>query len=351
MSARRDYHKKKILVTGGAGYIGSHLCLALLQDNFNVVVLDNFDNSSPESLRRVELLSNKTLDIVKADVRDAAALDQVFQQHEIAAVLHLAGLKAVGESVLKPAAYYDCNVYGSLVLAQAMQRARCQTIIFSSTATVYGNPDCVPLTEEAPLRTTNSYAATKLAVEEMLVGFGRSDPNWRCLSLRYFNPVGAHPSGRIGEDPNGIPNNLFPFIAQVAVGRRKTLNVFGSDYETQDGTGVRDYIHVVDLAEAHLLALKYLLSEVDENKIPRAVNLGTGIGYSVLDCLEAWRKATGKNIPYQFVDRRPGDVPSYFADASLAADILGWTARQGLAEMCADHWRWQQENPLGYNAN
>ena len=339
---------KRILVTGGAGYIGSHVCLELQRTGYEVVVLDNLANSSSTSLQRVALLSNTPVKLVIGDVRDAACLDGVFADHRIDGVIHLAGLKAVGESVEKPSDYFDCNVYGTMMLIQAMERAGCQALLFSSTATVYGDPDAVPVAEDAPLRTTNPYAATKLAVEEMLMSYRQTNPAWRLLSLRYFNPVGAHESGMIGEDPNGVPNNLFPFIAQVAVGRRPHLNVFGNDYDTPDGTGVRDYLHVLDLAEAHVRALGYLLEQPNGATIPRAMNIGTGVGYSVLECLNGWNQAVGRALPYQLVDRRPGDVAAYYARTDLANSILDWRASRTLKQMCNDHWRWQKMNPTGY---
>ena len=339
---------KRILVTGGAGYIGSHVCLELQRTGYEVVALDNLTNSSPVSLQRVALLSNKPVELVVGDVRDASCLDRIFMDHHIDGVIHLAGLKAVGESVEKPSAYFDCNVYGTMMLVQAMERAGCQALLFSSTATVYGEPDMVPVTEDAPLRTTNPYAATKLAVEEMLMSYRQTNANWRFLSLRYFNPVGAHDSGMIGEDPNGIPNNLFPFIAQVAVGRRPHLNVFGSDYDTPDGTGVRDYVHILDLAEAHVRALGFLLEQRDSTSVPRALNIGTGVGYSVLECLAGWNTAVSRTLPYKLADRRPGDVAACYAKTNLARDVLGWTASRTLEQMCVDHWRWQEMNPTGY---
>ncbi len=337
---------KTILVTGGAGYIGSHTVLLLLQAGYSVVVLDNLSNSSPESLRRVaELADGASAELVEGDIRDRALLDQLFAQHQIDAVVHFAGLKAVGESVEQPLNYYDVNVNGSLVLLQAMQTAGVKQLVFSSSATVYGDPASVPIREDFPLQTTNPYGATKLHIEDMLRHLHASDDSWGLAILRYFNPVGAHESGRIGEDPSGIPNNLMPYIAQVAVGKREKLSVFGSDYPTPDGTGVRDYIHVMDLAQGHLDALQCL----SEQPQLLQVNLGTGQGYSVLQMVEAFAAACGHAIPYQLVDRRPGDVAACYADPALAKQLLGWEAKRDLQAMCADHWRWQKNNPQGYS--
>lgn len=334
----------KLLVTGGAGYIGSHTVLALLEAGWQVVVLDNFSNASEESLRRVETITGKRIEVIRGDVRDGALLRSVFAAHEIAAVIHFAGLKAVGESVAQPLRYYDCNVGGSLRLMETMQEAAVRTLIFSSSATVYGLPHTVPITEDFPLQVTNPYGASKLHVEQMMRDLHQAEPGWRIALLRYFNPVGSHPSGLIGEDPTGEPTNLMPYIAQVAVGRREALRVFGGDYPTPDGTGVRDFIHVMDLARGHLAALDYLAAH--EGLV--TTNLGTGKGYSVLEMVAAFEQASGRKVPYEIVARRPGDIACCYADASLAQQLFGWRAEYGLAEMCADHWRWQLENPQGY---
>lgn len=334
----------KILVTGGAGYIGSHMALVLLEAGFEVVVLDNLSNAKIEALARVQALTGKALTFVQGDIRDAALLDSLFAEHRVAAVMHFAGLKAVGESVAQPLSYYDCNVVGSLRLFEAMARADVRTLVFSSSATVYGDPASVPITEDFPLSATNPYGATKLHIEDMLRDLYRAAPDWRIALLRYFNPVGAHPSGRIGEDPNGVPNNLMPFIAQVAVGKRDALSVFGGDYDTVDGTGVRDYIHVMDLVEGHLAALRAL----QEQGGLMTVNLGTGKGCSVLQMIDAFARASGREIPYRIVARRPGDVAQCYADPTRAARLLGWQARRDLHSMCEDHWRWQHQNPEGY---
>lgn len=335
---------EKILVTGGAGYIGSHMVLVLLEAGYDVLVLDNLCNAKRESLTRVEQLAGRAPLFVEGDIRDAALLDRLFAEHDIAAVMHFAGLKAVGESVAEPLAYYDCNVVGSLRLFEAMARAGVSTLVFSSSATVYGDPASVPITEDFPLSATNPYGATKLHIEDMLRDLHRAQPAWRIALLRYFNPVGAHESGRIGEDPNGVPSNLMPFIAQVAVGKRESLSVFGNDYATVDGTGVRDYIHVMDLVEGHLAALRALQREAGL----LTVNLGTGQGYSVLQMVAAFSRASGRDIPYRIVERRPGDVAQCYADPARAQQQLGWRAKRDLATMCADHWRWQQQNPEGY---
>ena len=335
---------KRILVTGGAGYIGSHTTLLLLEAGYEVVVLDNFSNSSRESLRRVEALTGRRVTLIEGDIRDAALLDRLFADHPVTAVIHFAGLKAVGESVAQPLRYYDCNVAGSLCLLEAMDRAGVKTLVFSSSATVYGDPASVPIREDFPLSATNPYGATKLHIEDMLRDLYRSDESWNLAILRYFNPVGAHESGRIGEDPSGIPNNLMPFIAQVAVGKRDKLSIFGGDYPTADGTGVRDYIHVMDLAEGHLAALECLARQGGL----LTTNLGTGRGYSVLEMVQAFAKASGRDVPYQVVERRPGDVASCYADPSHAEKVLGWQAKRGIDAMCADHWRWQESNPAGY---
>lgn len=335
---------KTILVTGGAGYIGSHTCVRLLELGYEVVVLDNFSNSSAEAVRRVEDIARREVVLVEGDINDAALLDRLFQTHKVDAVIHFAGLKAVGESVAQPLRYYHNNVSGTVVLCEAMQRAGVKNMVFSSSATVYGDPATVPIREDFPTSATNPYGRSKLMIEELLGDLYVADDSWNIALLRYFNPVGAHSSGRIGEDPADIPNNLMPYIAQVAVGRREHLNVFGSDYPTPDGTGVRDYIHVMDLAEGHVKALEWL----DRDLGIKAFNLGTGKGYSVLDMLHAFEKACGHKLPYVLTDRRPGDVACCYADPSLAAEELGWRAELSLEAMCADAWRWQSNNPKGY---
>ena len=332
---------KKIFVTGGAGYIGSHTCVELLEAGYEVVVYDNLSNASREALRRVEEITGKSLEFIEGDIRDARSLERAIAGCD--AVIHFAGLKAVGESVAKPLEYYDNNVGGTVTLLEVMKKAGIDTIVFSSSATVYGDPDFLPLREEHPLRATNPYGRTKLMIEEILRDLFVAEPYWRIAILRYFNPVGAHPSGRIGEDPRGIPNNLMPFITQVAVGKRERLSVFGGDYDTADGTGVRDYIHVVDLARGHLKALEALECPQCE-----AINLGTGQGYSVLEMVDAFAEASGRAIPYEIVDRRPGDIAACYADPGKAQRILGWKAQKGLREMCEDSWRWQSGNPEGY---
>jgi UDP-glucose 4-epimerase len=331
----------KIFVTGGAGYIGSHTCVELLNAGYEVIVYDNLSNSSAEALSRVETISGKTLQLIIGDIRDETALTQALTGCD--AVIHFAGLKAVGESVAKPLEYYDNNVQGTLVLLRAMQTNNIKTIVFSSSATVYGDPERLPLSEDHPLRTTNPYGQTKLVIEEILRDLYRSDSSWHIMILRYFNPVGAHESGLIGEDPQGIPNNLMPFVAQVAIGRRETLNIFGGDYPTHDGTGVRDYIHVVDLAEGHVKALQAVTAPQCT-----AVNLGTGIGYSVLDVVHAFTQASGKNIPYTIAPRREGDIAACYADPSSAKAIIGWSAKRDLETMCRDSWNFQSKNPKGY---
>ncbi len=333
-----------VLLTGGAGYIGSHTYLELVKAGFKPVILDSYYNSKPEVLRRLETLSGQPVEFVKADVRDRAALDAVFAKWSFAAVVHFAGLKAVGESVAKPLMYYDNNVTGTLVLLEAMRAANVKKLVFSSSATVYGDPHTVPIQENFPLSATNPYGRSKLMVEDILRDLYQSDASWDFAILRYFNPVGAHESGLIGEDPQGIPNNLMPFVAQVAVGKREKLSVFGNDYPTPDGTGVRDYIHVVDLAKGHVKALQKLAG----NPGLVTVNLGTGQGYSVLDMVAAFGKASGRPIPYQIVERRPGDIAACYADPANAFEVLGWKAEKTLEDMCADGWRWQSSNPDGY---
>lgn len=333
-----------VLVTGGAGYIGSHTCLQLLQSGYNIVVLDNFSNSQPISLARVKQLSGVDFPTIAGDIRDKSALRDLFKRHAITSVIHFAGLKAVGESTEKPMLYYDNNVAGSLSLFEVMAEFDVKTIVFSSSATVYGDPASVPIREDFPLSATNPYGQTKLMIEHMLRDIHHADPSWRVGILRYFNPIGAHESGMIGEDPNGIPNNLLPYVSQVAVGKLKKLRVFGNDYPTPDGTGVRDYIHVVDLADGHLAALRYLEKSSDL----LTVNLGTGIGYSVLDVVNAFSNESGIEIAYEIMPRRAGDVAMNYADPALAKTLLGWTATRNLAQMCADTWRWQSQNPQGY---
>ena len=333
-----------IFITGGAGYIGSHTCVELLNAGHQVTVFDNFSNSQPEALARVERITGKQLRFVEGDIRDQAALQTALQASGANAVIHFAGLKAVGESVAQPLRYYDNNVLGTLKLLEAMQACQVKTLVFSSSATVYGDPQRLPLTEDHPLSATNPYGQTKLVIENMLRELAHSDPSWQIGILRYFNPVGAHASGLIGEDPQGVPNNLMPFVAQVAIGKRAFLNVWGNDYPTPDGTGVRDYIHVVDLALGHLAALQTLQRDGQSF----AVNLGTGIGYSVLDMVHAFEAASGKPVPYQISPRRPGDVAACYADPAYAKSLLGWQAQRDLQAMCADSWRWQSANPQGY---
>jgi UDP-glucose 4-epimerase len=334
----------RVLVTGGAGYIGSHTCLELLQAGIHVVVLDNLCNSREESLRRVGEITGQGVGFFEVDLRDRETLGEIFSQGRFDAVIHFAGLKAVGESVTQPLEYYDNNVRGTLTLCQVMAEAGVRNLVFSSSATVYGDPVTVPIREDFPVGATNPYGRSKLFIEEILRDLHVSDPRWNIALLRYFNPVGAHESGRIGEDPNGIPNNLMPYIAQVAVGRLQRLRVFGNDYPTPDGTGVRDYIHVVDLARGHLAALHKL------QEAPGVVtyNLGTGRGYSVLEVIAAFERASGRSIPYDIVERRPGDIACCYADPSLARDELGWSAEYDLERMVADAWRWQSQNPDGY---
>lgn len=367
----------KVLVTGGAGYIGSHTCIELLAVGYDLVVLDNLSNSSVESLRRVAGIAGVDLDcnglrlrnvggsprfarddgkgnggrlvFVEGDIRDRDVLRSVFERYQIEAVIHFAGLKAVGESVEMPLRYYDNNVSGSVALFEVMAEFGCKRVVFSSSATVYGDPASVPIKEDFPLSTTNPYGASKLMVENILRDVFASDSDWSIGLLRYFNPVGAHESGLIGEDPNGIPNNLMPFVSQVAVGLREKLSVFGDDYVTVDGTGVRDYIHVVDLAKGHVAALRYLSPPYPEgHKGLVTVNLGTGRGYSVLEMVKAFEKASGIAVPYEIAARRPGDVAQCYADPSYAFETLGWKAELGIDRMCEDSWRWQSKNPKGY---
>jgi UDP-glucose 4-epimerase len=334
----------KVLVTGGAGYIGSHTCVELLGAGHELVVVDNLCNSKPVALERVREISGRGLEFVEADLRDEGALKALFADFRFDAVIHFAGLKAVGESTQIPLDYYDNNVGGTCALCRAMAAAGVKRLVFSSSATVYGDPASVPIREDFPLSATNPYGRSKLMIEDVLRDLHASDAAWDIALLRYFNPVGAHPSGRIGEDPNGIPNNLMPFIAQVAVGKLPELKVFGDDYATPDGTGVRDYIHVVDLARGHLAALRRL--ETSPGLV--TYNLGTGRGYSVLEMVRAFADAAGRDIPYRIVDRRPGDIASCYADPALAESELGWQAEYDVADMVADHWRWQRDNPNGF---
>ena len=340
----RSTENKVVLVTGGAGYIGSHTCVELLDVGCVPVVFDNFSNSSPEVLARIESLTGRPLRFYQGDIRDPAALDHALMDSGASAVVHFAGLKAVGESVEQPLRYYDNNVVGTLRLLEAMGRAGVKSLVFSSSATVYGEPQSLPLTENHPLSATNPYGRTKLVIEDMLRELHHADPAWRIAILRYFNPVGAHSSGEIGEDPVGVPNNLLPYVAQVAVGRREYLNVWGADYPTHDGTGLRDYIHVVDLALGHLKALERLQTAAQ----CFSVNLGTGTGYSVLDIVRAFEQASGHTVPYRVGPRRAGDVAACYADPSHAAQLLGWRAERDLALMCRDAWNWQLRNPQGF---
>lgn len=334
----------RVLVTGGAGYIGSHTCIELLDEGYDLVVVDNLINSNVESLKRVRKIAGKEFEFVKLDVCDKNALNEVFEHYEIDAVIHFAGLKAVGESVSKPLDYYRNNVNSTLVLCETMAAHKVHRLVFSSSATVYGMPETVPITEDFPLSCTNPYGWTKFMNEQILRDLAIADPAWSIVLLRYFNPIGAHQSGMIGEDPQGIPNNLMPYIAQVAVGRRSELHVFGNDYPTHDGTGVRDYIHVVDLASGHCRAIEYTESKQGVD----AINLGTGRGYSVLDLVQAFEQASGRSIPYVIDPRRPGDIAECYADPTKAAEKLGWTAKHDLTTMCTDTWRWQSMNPQGY---
>ncbi len=336
-----------ILVTGGAGYIGSHTCVELLNAGYEVVVVDNLYNSSPKSLERVEQITGKKVTFYEVDLLDRDALNEIFEKETIEAVIHFAGLKAVGESVAKPLEYYHNNITGTLILCDVMRNHGVKSIVFSSSATVYGDPAFVPITEECPKgNPTNPYGQSKSMLEQILMDLHVSDPEWNVILLRYFNPIGAHKSGLIGEDPKGIPNNLVPYIAQVAVGKRACLGVFGNDYKTHDGTGVRDYIHVVDLAIGHVKAIK----KIEQKDGIHIYNLGTGNGYSVLDVLHAYEKACGKELPYEIKARRPGDIDACYAEPTKAYNELGWKAERGIEEMCEDSWRWQSNNPDGYNS-
>lgn len=337
----------KILVTGGAGYIGSHTCVELLNAGYDVVVVDNLCNSSSESIKRVEEITGKAITFYKADINDRDKMNQIFDENDINSVIHFAGLKAVGESCQKPLEYFMNNISGTLVLLDVMRNHNVKNIVFSSSATVYGSPKTVPIKEDFPLSVTNPYGRTKLMLEEILQDVYKADNDWNVILLRYFNPIGAHSSGRIGEDPYGIPNNLLPFITKVAIGELPELSVFGNDYPTEDGTCVRDYIHVVDLAAGHVKAIEKL----SENPGVKIYNLGTGNGYSVLEVINSFVKASGKDVPYKFAARRDGDVPVCYADSTKAKEELGWTAQHGIEEMCLDSWNWQKNNPKGYNAD
>ncbi|MEY3090972.1 MAG: hypothetical protein RL113_1288 [Pseudomonadota bacterium] len=342
-----------ILITGGAGYIGSHTLVELAEAHYDFIVYDNLSNASEESLKRVSKIIGRDITFIKGDIRDGQKLKEVFSNYAIDSVIHFAGLKAVGESVEKPLEYYDNNVIGTIRLLEVMKEFECKKIVFSSSATVYGDPATTPIVESFPVGgTTNPYGTSKYMIERILIDLALSDAAWKIALLRYFNPVGAHESGTIGEDPNGIPNNLMPFIAQVAVGKRESLRVFGSDYDTHDGTGVRDYIHVVDLANAHVKAIDFLNnSKLNIQNSPLITNLGTGVGYSVLDVIKAFEKASGKRVPYQLVERRAGDIAKCYANPSYAKEVLGWEAKRDLEEMCEDSWRWQSHNPDGYSAD
>lgn len=334
-----------IFVTGGTGYIGSHTVVELQNAGYDVVVCDNLSNSSPKSLERVQKITGKTAKFYEADIRDRAAMNEIFEKEQIDCVIHFAGLKAVGESVAKPWEYYDNNITGTLTLVDVMRQHGVKNIIFSSSATVYGDPAFIPITEECPKgQCTNPYGWTKSMLEQILTDIQKADPAWNVVLLRYFNPIGAHKSGLIGENPNGIPNNLMPYVTQVAIGKRARLGVFGNDYDTHDGTGVRDYIHVVDLAVGHVKALK----KIEENAGLKVYNLGTGKGYSVLDIVHNFEEATGVEVPYEIQARRPGDIAVCYSSADLAEKELGWVAENGIREMCADSWKWQKMNPNGY---
>ena len=335
----------KILVTGGAGYIGSHTCVELIEAGYTPIVIDNLSNSNPEGLRRVGEITGKTVEFIEGDVRDEALLDEILTKHEISCAIHFAGLKAVGESVAKPLAYYQNNLDATLTLCKVMAKHDVKRIVFSSSATVYSGDNEMPLRETSKTgNCTNPYGWTKYMGEQILRDIAKADPAWSVVNLRYFNPVGAHASGKIGEHPNGIPNNLMPYISQTAIGRRDHLNVFGNDYPTPDGTGVRDYIHVVDLAKGHVAAIRYLMSHTGES----VFNPGTGHGYSVLDMVHAFETANGVKVPYVIAERRPGDLPACYADPSKSLEVLGWKAERNLVDMCRDTWNWQKHNPNGY---
>ena len=345
--------KNKILVTGGAGYIGSHTCIALHQAGYDIVVYDNLSNSSREAINRVSSLIGQPIEFIEGDIRDTELLRQVFTEHQFFGVIHFAGLKAVGESVAKPLLYYNNNVSGTITLLEAMAEANVKNLVFSSSATVYGDPEVLPIDETSPRSCTNPYGQSKLTVEHILEDLAATNDGWNLIPLRYFNPVGAHPSGQIGEDPNDIPNNLMPYISQVAVGKLEKLSIFGNDYPTVDGTGVRDFIHVTDLAQGHVAALNYLQKRVGQDKYSSIgflpINLGTGKGTSVLELVTAFSEVSGQNIPYQFSARRAGDIASCYASADKAKDLLGWEAKLSITEMCQDTWRWQSMNPNGYH--
>ncbi len=339
----------RIVVTGGAGYIGSHVCVELLSRGASLLVIDNFANSHPEAVTRIQEIANADVVLLERDMADPAHKTDIVKavkDFRPDGGIHLAGLKAVGESVAEPARYYSVNIGSALTLIEALEAANARTIVFSSSATVYGEDNANPVDEAGATAPTNPYGRTKYFIEDMIKDIARSDDKWRAVNLRYFNPVGAHPSGKIGEDPNGLPNNLFPFIAQVAVGRREKLSVFGNDYPTSDGTGIRDYIHVSDLARGHAAALSYLHQQ--ETGCAIDVNLGTGVGYSVLEAVAAFKRASNRDIPYEIVPRRDGDIAEIYANASLAQKLFNWRAEKSLKEMCADHWRWQSQNPDGY---
>ncbi len=342
-----DFMTKKILVTGGAGYIGSHTCIALHEAGYDIVVYDNLSNSSSEAINRVSRLIGQPIEFIEGDIRDAESLRQVFSAHKFFGVIHFAGLKAVGESVAKPLKYYDNNVSGTITLLEVMSEYDVKNLVFSSSATVYGDPETLPIDESSKRSCTNPYGQSKLTVEHILEDLAVSNTSWNLIPLRYFNPVGAHSSGQIGEDPNDIPNNLMPYISQVAVGKLAKLNIFGNDYPTVDGTGVRDFIHVTDLAQGHVAALNYLKDQSSSvGFLP--INLGTGKGTSVVELVTAFSKVSGQDIPYQFTDRRAGDIASCYASADKAKSLLGWQAKLSINEMCQDSWRWQSMNPNGY---
>ena len=345
--------KNKILVTGGAGYIGSHTCITLHQAGYDVVVYDNLSNSSIEAINRASKLAGQPIEFIEGDIRDAKLLKQVFAENDFFGVIHFAGLKAVGESVTKPLLYYNNNVSGTITLLEVMAEANVKNLVFSSSATVYGDPEVLPIDETSPRSCTNPYGQSKLTVEHILQDLAATNDGWNLIPLRYFNPVGAHPSGQIGEDPNDIPNNLMPYISQVAVGKLEKLSIFGNDYPTVDGTGVRDFIHVTDLAQGHVAALNYLQQQVSLSQTSSVgflpINLGTGKGTSVLELVTAFSEVSGQDIPYQFSARRAGDIASCYASADKAKQLLGWEAKLSITEMCQDTWRWQSMNPDGYN--
>jgi UDP-glucose 4-epimerase len=351
MKDSRSHHTKKvILVTGGTGYIGSHTVVALMSAGYDPVIVDNLSNSKVSVLKRIEKITGKRSSFYKIDLRNKVALDKVFHKHQISSVIHFAGLKAVGESVAEPLSYYENNIESSVSLFSVMSKNGVKNLIFSSSASIYGESSVIPVREDCPPAPANPYARSKLIIEQIIQDTYRADPKWQIVILRYFNPVGAQESGLIGEDPRGIPNNLMPYISQVAVGRRKRINIFGNDYPTSDGTGMRDYIHVMDLAEGHIAALKKIEKTLlrSATQIPLIINLGTGRGYTVMEMLRAFEEASGKKIPYRITKRRPGDIAACYADTSLAQKLLGWKARRSLADMCTDAWRWQSRNPEGY---